>query len=244
MGYRGKLLERQTARELRAQSWTLTDIAEELGVAKSTVSLWVRDVDFVPSPRRTARRRGPNVLQRRKAAEIAHFRDLGIARLGSLDEEAFLAAGAALYAGEGTKRDMTVQFANTDPRMVAFFCQWLRYFFDVDEGRLRVRVYLHEGLDIDAAHEFWSTVTRIPPTQFGKPYRARADDSIRHNKHPNGCVYVRYTCSRTHRAIMGLVDALLMSVVPSGVAQPAERSTVNRNVESSSLSPGAIEAVS
>lgn len=242
MGYRGKLLERQTAGELRAQSLTLADIAEKLGVSKSTVSLWVRDVDFVPSPRRTARRRGPNVLMRRKAEEIAHSRELGVARIGTLDEQAFLAAGAALYAGEGAKRDGAVDFANSDPRMIAFFCAWMRRFFEIDESRLRGYVYLHEGLDIDAAHEFWSAVTRIPLTQFGKPYRAQADSSIRHAKHANGCAYVRYNCTRTHREIMGLIEALLLSSGPSGVAQSAERRAVNAMAESSSLSPGAIEA--
>ena len=46
MGYGGKVVEQQRARELRAQAWTRQDIATELGVSKSSVSLWVRDVDF------------------------------------------------------------------------------------------------------------------------------------------------------------------------------------------------------
>lgn len=210
MGYRGKLLEREAARRLRAQSWTLTDIADTLGVSKSSVSLWVRDVDFVPNPRRTARRRGPNVLQRRKAAEIEHFRVEGISRLRDLSDQAFLAAGAALYAGEGSKRDGSIVFANCDPKMISFFCTWFRHFFDIDETRLTVRVYLHEGLDFDAAQSFWSEVTRIPLSQFRTGYRARADGTIRHNKHEHGCAYVRYDSTRIHRAIMGMIGALLL----------------------------------
>ena len=166
MGYRGKLSERARARELRAEAWTLADIARELGVSKSSVSLWVRDVEFTPQPRRPARRRGPNVLQRRKAAEIEALRVDGILRLGVLSEQAFLAAGAALYAGEGSKDDKTVQFANCDPQMIAFFCAWLRHFFAIDESRLRARVYLHEGLDLNGAEEYWSVITGIPLEQF------------------------------------------------------------------------------
>ena len=37
MGYGGKFVERERARELRAQSWTLQEIADELGVAKGSV---------------------------------------------------------------------------------------------------------------------------------------------------------------------------------------------------------------
>jgi hypothetical protein len=241
MGYRGKLSEQQAARQLRGQGWTLSDIADRLGVARSSVSVWVRDVEFEPAPRRRARRRGPNALQRRKAAEIAALRHEGVARMGVLSRQAFLAAGAALYAGEGSKRDGTVAFANTDAQMVAFFCGWLRRFFAIDESRLRVRVYLHEGLDLDAANAHWSAVTGIPVSQFRAGYRATPDPTIRTTKHACGCAYVTYCCARTHRAIMGLINALLSSEDQSGVAQSAAQRTVNPLVESSSLSPGASE---
>jgi hypothetical protein len=120
-------------------------------------------------------------------------------------------AGAALYAGEGSKADGMVVFANSDPRMMAFFASWLRTFFNVDESRLRMRVYLHEGLDLDAATAFWSLVTDVPPEQFRPGYRAVPDPTIRATKHPFGCAYLGCSCSSTHRTIMGLVAALLSS---------------------------------
>ena len=52
MGYGGKVTERERrARELRAEAWTLSEIASELGVSKSSVSVSVRDVELVPTPR-------------------------------------------------------------------------------------------------------------------------------------------------------------------------------------------------
>lgn len=213
MGYRGKLQEQQRARELRAQAWTLREIADELGVAKSSVSVWVRDVDFDPGARRsrsTGRRpRGTDhPLRRRKLAEIAACDAWGREQIGGLDDRDLLIAGTALYAGEGGKTDGSVKFANTNAELMDLFCRWLRHFWDIDETRLRVRLYLHEGLDLQAANHFWSQVTAIPVTQFGKPYRAVVDDSIRTTKHLTGCASVVYGCSRTHRSIMGLVRAL------------------------------------
>lgn len=212
MGYRGKVAAQAEARRLRATGMTLADIASQLHVSKSSVSLWARDVEFMPLPRTRARRREPNVLQRRKAEEIERLRAEGVARIGMLSDHAFLVAGAALYAGEGAKTDGAVKFANTDPRMVRFFCAWLRRFFDVDESRLRLRLYLHEGLDLDAAIAHWCSVTGIAASHVGKTYRAKPDGSIRHSKHPMGCVAVVYSCTKTHRAIMGVVTALLSSV--------------------------------
>ena len=252
------------ARDLRAQGWTLTEICEQVGCSKASASLWCRDVEIDQAElgrRRLARnlagnegarRRGPNKLQRRKADEVAEMQAAGLARMAGLSERELLVSGLALYAGEGAKTDGSVKFANSDPRMILFFVNWLRSCFDVTESRLRMRIYLHDGYDIDAATSYWSKLTDIPVTQFIKPYRAVADPSIRRNKHPMGCPSISYSCTRTHRAVMGMIDALLMLTpqhpvergdrrldAPSGVAQLVERAPVKRVVASSSLAPGA-----
>jgi hypothetical protein len=194
---------------MRAESRTLQDIATTLGVSKSSVSVWVRDVPYEPGPRQPSPNRRPHPQQLAKLAEIADCNRAGIERLGVLSADAFLAAGVALYAGEGAKGALV--FANMNPAMIRFFCAWLRQFFDIDEARLRVRVYLHEGLDLDAAEKFWSEITAVPRSQFRAPYRAKADPTMRLTKHEHGCAYVGYYCSRTHREVMGLVGALLTS---------------------------------
>ena len=218
----------------------MPEIAAELQVSKGSVSLWTRDVEFTPRRgRAAARRRGPNKLQRAKAAQIEQLLLEGQHRIGRLSEQEFLVAGTALYAGEGSKRNGTLSFANSDPRMIAFFCAWLRRFFDIDESRLRVQLYLHQGLDLADALDHWSRLTRIPLSQFTKPYRAVPDPNIRTSRHPRGCPGVAYSCSTTYRAVMGLVEALLASDAHSGVAQSAEQGIVNPKVVGSSPTPGA-----
>jgi hypothetical protein len=181
------------------------------------VSLWVRDVEFARRPPvARGRRRAPNALQRRKQAEIDRLLEEGRARIGRLSEREFLVAGVALYAGEGSKGDGSVRFVNSDPRMVALFCTWLRRFYEIDESRLRLSLYLHQGLDLSAAIAYWSALTGIPESQFRKPYRAVPDPSIRRATHVHGCITVSYSCSTTHRSIMGLVSALLGDAVTPG----------------------------
>ena len=221
MGYRGKVEEQNRARDLRAQGWTLGEICEELAVSRASASLWCRDVEIdeaaLAERRRArylhgnegARRRGPNKLQQARQADIDLGRRWGATVIGTLSDRDLMIAGAALYAGEGSKTGGTVGFANSDPRMIALFLRWLRRFFTIDEERLRVALYLHEGLDLDAAISFWSAVTGVPPDQFRKPYRAVPDPSIRRAKHPMGCATALYACSTTHRRVMGAVAALL-----------------------------------
>lgn len=237
MGYRGKVAERERARQLRAQGWTMPDIAAELGVSRGSVSNWTRDIE-VRIGRRVLRR-GPNALQRAKAAEIEAMLAEGRERIGELSERDLLVAGTALYAGEGFKRDGLVGLANTDPAIVALFVRWLRGAVGIDEHRLRVSVYLHRGLDLDQAQRFWAELTGIPLTQFRKPTRPSPQQGFRKSKHPMGCVRVWCADSSAHRAIMGLVAGLLPSMSHSGVAQLAEHRTVNAQVLGSSPSPGA-----
>src|SRR5439155_16422973 len=133
------------------------------------------------SQRRYGAQRRRQPLRERKLREIEDLDRAGMDRLGQLSDQAFLAAGTALYAGEGSKTDGEVNFANSDADMVRFFCAWLRRFFRINESRLHGRIYLHQGLDINATETFWSELTHIPPTQFHKPYRAVPDPSIRRN---------------------------------------------------------------
>jgi predicted transcriptional regulator len=212
VGYRGKVQEQEEARGLRATGMTMPDIAEQLGVSRSSVSLWTREV-VIPASLVGRRQLGPrrNRLHDAKVAEIERLQAEGVEHIGRLSEREFLVAGAALYAGEGTKAGNKICFANSDPRMIAFFCAWLRRFVDIDESRLRMRIYLHQGLDLEAAQKHWSSITGVPVEQFGKPYRAVADASIRVTKHVHGCAYLTYTSATSHRVVMGLVDALLSS---------------------------------
>ena len=212
MGYGGKVADRARARELRARSWTLDEIARELGVSKSSVSVWVRDVEFTPKPRnRGHRTQKPHPLHLAKLAEIERLDEAGRTAVGELDDRELLLVGTALYWGEGFKGDGAVGMANTDPACLHFFVDWLRRCFDIDESRLRVRVYLHSGLDLDSAERYWSELLRIPRAQFGKAYRAAADPSRRRSKHAHGCPAVVYSDSSLHRRVMGLVRALSSS---------------------------------
>ena len=113
-----------------------------------------------------------------------------------------------LYAGEGSKTDGEVAMANTNPAYLRLFLRWLRSRFDLDERRLRCVLYLHQGLDLEAATAFWSKALHIPIDQFTKPYRAVPDSSIRSRKHMNGCATARYASTLLHRRVMAMIEAI------------------------------------
>ncbi|HWL43257.1 MAG TPA: hypothetical protein VNQ73_09955 [Ilumatobacter sp.] len=217
MGYRGKLAERERARELRAQSWTLVEIARELGVSKASVSVWVRDVDFVPRPRNRGHPAGPQHPMRvKKEAEIARCKEEAEQWVGDLTARDLTMFALALYAGEGTKGDASLVFANSDPELIRIFLAWLRSEFEIDESKLRIKLYLHADLDVETAIEHWSVLTGIPPSQFNKPYRAVVDDTMRTNRHVFGCASVVYHSRTVHRRVMAMIAAVSSALADPG----------------------------
>ncbi|MFP5488195.1 MAG: hypothetical protein ACLGHQ_07805 [Acidimicrobiia bacterium] len=122
----------------------------------------------------------------------------------------------ALYAGEGGKTDGSIIFANSDPVLVRLFLRWLRRRFEIDESRLRMGLYLHADLDLDAAVRYWSKATGIPSAQFQKPYRAVVDETMRHRRHEFGCARLVYSDSLVHRRVMAMIQAIASTLVDPG----------------------------
>src|SRR5580704_9177321 len=143
---------RARARELRTQGLDYEDIATALGVSKSSVSLWVRDM---PRPERLSyqecRKRSAEgsrlyweTERPAREARREEARAAAAARIGVLSEREILIAGAIAYWCEGAKskpyrrRDRVV-FINSDPGLVKFFLRFLDE-AGVASAQLRFRV--------------------------------------------------------------------------------------------------------
>ena len=125
-----KTEEQRRARELRGQGWSIKDIARVLGVSRSSVSSWVRDVPLTPEQRRTRAeriRKGPLVAGERKAARA---RDVRLAYQPEGDgwrvNGGAYEAGCMLYWAEGAKKRNVVKVTNSDLELLAYFARFLR----------------------------------------------------------------------------------------------------------------------
>jgi transcriptional regulator with XRE-family HTH domain len=123
--------ERTEARRLRALGWSIKEIQGHLGVSRSSVSIWVRDVPLTEAQRDDliARvRLGPLVAGERSAARARERRREYQARGRVLarNEDSLYAAGCMLYWAEGGKTRNSVRLTNAEPEVLAFFADFLR----------------------------------------------------------------------------------------------------------------------
>jgi transposase len=166
------------ARELREQGLDYEEIAGALGVSKSSVSLWVRDM---PWPERLSyeecRKRSAEgsrlyweTERPAREAQREEVRTAAAGQIGTLSKREILIAGAIAYWCEGAKskpyrRHEHVVFINSDPGLIKFFLRFLDE-AGVEPAQLRFRVHIHETADVAAAEEFWRGVTGAGSPQF------------------------------------------------------------------------------
>lgn len=219
---------RAKARELRLQGLDYEEIVAHLGISKSSVSLWVRDL---PKPRRltpeecakrTSERMSrywtierPVRATRRAAASAAASR-AAADRIGDLTDREILIAGTVAYWCEGAKnkphrRTDRVTFANSDPKLVSFFLLFLDT-LGIPRLDLVFQLQIHETADVAAAERFWLVLTAAQPKQFSKTY-LKKDNPATTRKNTSdgyhGClrVDVRRSCE-LYRQIEGWASAV------------------------------------
>lgn len=213
---------------LRRRGGSINAIARQVGIAKSTISLWVHDVSL---PKRILRHLRDNSIKgRERALAIIQARykerDLGYRKAGEeiahkmfkkIDNDFWRICVALLFWCEGGKRSLGsgVNFMNSDPALMALFLHAFRSAFKLDEGRFSARIHLHEYHNAKRQSHFWSGVTAIPLDQFNKPY-IKPHTKIRKRDGYPGCLSVRYGNAALARTLDAIYHALGEKYGPVG----------------------------
>ncbi len=204
--------------DLRKKGYSLKEIANTIGVAKSTASLWVSSVPMSLSGYNRLREKTQGALAKAHATiatrnnnEREHFLTYGTIlanQYSPLTPSTAKVFAALLYWCEGGKYyDYSIKFANSDPKLIKFFLRCLRVGFNLREEKIRCLIHLHEYHDISKQTEFWSSVTGVPAIQFHRPYlKPNSGRNIRPD-YP-GCLALSYYDKVIARELFGLMKAL------------------------------------
>lgn len=167
-----KTEERREARALRQRGGSVKEIAGLVGVAPSTVSRWVRDIELTAEQRLALNARDPRFAAHlngsRTVAMAAHARRIEHQRHGRelVASDRDFAILCALYWAEGEKARNAVRLTNSDPHMIALFLDLLRRTFAVSEDSVRLSCNLfadHAGRRC-AIEDFWLRQLHLPRT--------------------------------------------------------------------------------
>lgn len=222
-----KQTEKVHALVLRGAGFSIKEIAQQLRVSKSTVSLWVRNTvlskqaQTILDAKYTAGQLAAKITKesgtQRLLQEAATLATDVVSKM-SVSSDARRVLCAMLYWCEGAKstNDGSFVFTNSDPDLVRAFLSLLRDGFRIDENKFRVVVHLHEYHNKRAQLLFWSKVTKIPLPQFSRPYlKAHSGKQVREGY--AGCASIRYHDVRISRQIQAIARAFMQRVAREGL---------------------------
>lgn len=180
-----KTKERTLARVLRKKGLSINAIVKQVGVSKSSVSVWVRDIVLPLSllERLAKRSHSSSAIEKRRIARITNEkakRDLvqqtHAHEIWDISKNELFLIGIALYWAEGAKRSQGIaSISNGDPKLIMVAMRFFREVCYVPEEKFRGYIHIHHHLNHKKAEQYWSRIANIPLRQFYKTYRNPKD---------------------------------------------------------------------
>jgi predicted DNA-binding protein YlxM (UPF0122 family) len=176
---------------------SVQDVATQLGVSIDAVFYCMRKNNL---PRRKGNE--SNLIKFERCELSFRLKKISSERLRTLK-----AIGTMLYWGEGYKAGTSmVDFANSDKDMIRLFLKFLRMICGVDEKRLRVYPYFYSNQDANKNINYWNKLTKIPKSQFTKPYIRKDFREDKKDKMPHGLIHIRYSDKKLLNLIKSWIE--------------------------------------
>src|SRR5262249_33701775 len=159
------------ARRLRTEGMSVKDITKQLGVAKSSVSVWVRDIELSDEHKAAlkskyhhyeAKIRGSQANRQKGLQQRIAYQQEGRAR--AREGDPLHLAGCMLYWAEGAKSRGSLILVNSDPDMMRFFIRFLRQSLGVSDTKISLRIicYTNNGVSLDEIENYWLALLALP----------------------------------------------------------------------------------
>ena len=167
-----KLKEKEQARNLRKEGYSLKQISQQLKVSKGSVSVWVRDVKLSDDLiKKLVNTRFGNTYTRDYFKKIREkYQQEGRELIKDCDKN--FVAGLMLYWGEGRKGKNAINLSNSDPDLLKFFLIFLKTYFNVQKKDITFNFqwYSGNGLTQEEVKNFWLKKLDLEESNLRKAY--------------------------------------------------------------------------
>ena len=168
-----KIVAKETAKQLRHEGYSYNLIAPRVGVSKSTLSVWLADIQYSPNAETLARigkarATSGEVKSKLKRESLALAYNVARRDIGIKSKRDLFMVGLGLYMGEGTKSIQETRFVNANPKMILFMVKWFTQSLKIPKENLRVRLHLYPDSEKEACIRYWSKILNLPEKQFMK----------------------------------------------------------------------------
>lgn len=212
--------------KLRKQGKSYNDINRLIGVPKSTLSYWLKDVKLSKKVensiiKKARRKWAKNITEYNiKRAKIARknrlkMQDSASKEISKLSKKDLKLIGTALYWAEGYKKtNWQVLFCNSDPEMVKIMIRFFREICKIDKNKFRPNVQIHLNISENTAKKYWSKIVNLPVNSFKTTlYQSKASKGRRpKNSLPYGTFRLGINDVKLVNKIKGWITGLYKNV--------------------------------
>jgi hypothetical protein len=210
---------KERARKLRELGWTYKEIKEEVPAHKVTLSKWCKDIKLTPKQiafrgkRYANRLKGAKANQSKREKERQKILIEARKEIRPLTNYEFKAAGTMLYWAEGSKTH-NLGVSNSDPKIIEFTMEWFRKICHVADDKFKAILYLHTGLNENKTKKYWSRLTNIPLSQFGKTIFKQEGEASRKNNQYQGTIKIEIFNENLKHRILSWIKELASNKRP------------------------------
>lgn len=163
--------KKEQAIKLRKEGFSYSYISSKLCIAKSTTSLWLRDIQFIPNQlmiqsQEVSNRKSSSIKRADKLLSISKAFDFAKETVGTLSEMDIFILGLGIYIGEGSKVGNFLRIANSDPRIIRFAMMWLKTSFGLSDSNFMIRIHMYPDNDEEKVIKFWMNELKIKRKNF------------------------------------------------------------------------------
>jgi hypothetical protein len=192
---------KEQAIEFRKKGYSYKEILAELPVAKSSLSLWLKDTPLTLTEKMVLRNRIDSNISRGRIKAAAAARNNRLererARLPEIKRlfekyknDTLFQLGIGLYWAEGAKSSGSVLFVNSDASMVNIILKWIETYTEYSRVDLRYRLYVHKPYVHEECDKWWAKVLQVPLTQFTAISYKPTSKGVKIRKNYKGCMRV------------------------------------------------------
>ncbi len=181
--------DKEKAFELRKQGKSYKAIKEELGISKSTLSDWFKDIPWSRHLKtsNTVRTQSPEHIlmmqeARRKSLDSIYSKAELEAKSEYMDykKDALFWAGLMAYAGEGDKRTRhLVRITNSEFYIHTIFIRFVKKYLRVEDRDIKCCLLIYPDNNPYLCKEMWSNILKIKRENFHKTQVIQGKEKVK-----------------------------------------------------------------
>ena len=222
---------KEDAFKLRLKGLSYTQINEQLGISKSTLSSWFSQLilsDELQSKINTRRVKGTTAFLERNRRQTAEAQERakenrakGRQMIGILSKREIMLVGGALYWAEGYKRGRFVKgraivaheitLTNADPYLLRVFIRYAKDILGVPLEKIKIHIRMFAHQNEAELIKYWSTHLGVGGENFKTMRVKESISSLRKrpfDRLPYGVAQVRISNTQLFHELMGHIEGL------------------------------------